>query len=219
MSDVQRYAIIPLGDGPPPPDALVIGTLSDVTTYIPQSVERKELEQILEEITQTHDHAKQLAEYEQNFKSKVQAFNDRCDKSLEAFASRDKERRRQDAKRKAREEKHRIEAYLDALPSPDDQYPPDQPPPGDLTINPRVNTERYTAEAEDDAGGVPLSYGRIATSYVRSEDEVGDLPSDIERGTPAPLGNYPTYNLKELGRAQDPKQVAQPVSVSLNAGE
>ena len=213
----ERYAIIPLGDGQPPPDALVIGTLSDVTTYIPQSVERKELEQILEEITQTHDHAKQLAAYEQNFKSKVQAFNDKCAERLEALDARQHRLDAKRAKRKAREEQEHIQSYLDGLPDDTDDLGVHRPT-GDLhTLSP-PDKGHWDPEA-DDAGGVPLSYGNVPTSYIKGKrDEVGDLPSDIERGTPAPLGNYPVYNPAELGRAQDPKQVAQPVSIGLNSG-
>jgi len=61
-------------------------------------------------------------------------------------------------------------------------------------------------ETESDAGGVPLSYGNVPTSYIKGapKDQAGDLPEELEQGLPEPPpepkgGIYP-----------------QPVSVSLN---
>ena len=58
----------------------------------------------------------------------------------------------------------------------------------------------------EDAGGVPLSYGNVPTSYVRGgpKDQAGDLPEELEQGLPEPPPEprgsvYP-----------------QPISVSLN---
>ena len=211
MPDIQQFAIIALSDGPAPPEAIVVGAFSDVMSCLPQTIPRKEAEQILSGLNETLDHIKQFAAHEEDFKNKVQAFNDECDKRLHAYEVRDRQRRRRDAKRKEREQQAQVQSYLDALPDDDDIAPP-----GDLTHNPPPDQERYSPQPDDAGKGVPLSYGRIPTSYVHTEDEVGDLPSDIERGTPAPLGNYPVYNPAELGRAQDPKQVAQPVSISLS---
>jgi hypothetical protein len=43
-------------------------------------------------------------------------------------------------------------------------------------------------ETTSDAGGVPLSYGNVPTSYVRSgpKDQAGDLPEELEQGLPEP---------------------------------
>ena len=61
-------------------------------------------------------------------------------------------------------------------------------------------------ETEGDAGGVPLSYGNVPTSYVRSgpKDQAGDLPEELEQGLPGP--------------PPEPRGsvVPQPVSISLN---
>jgi len=61
-------------------------------------------------------------------------------------------------------------------------------------------------EVESDAGGVPLSYGNVPTSYVRGapKDQAGDLPEALEQDLPEPPpsprgGVYP-----------------QPVAISLN---
>jgi hypothetical protein len=62
-------------------------------------------------------------------------------------------------------------------------------------------------ETTSDAGGVPLSYGNVPTSYVRGrgpKDQAGDIPKELEQGLPEPPpepkgGVYP-----------------QPVSISLN---
>jgi hypothetical protein len=61
-------------------------------------------------------------------------------------------------------------------------------------------------ETESDAGGVPLSYGNVPTSYIKGapKDQAGDLPEELEQGLPEPPPEprgsvYP-----------------QPVSISLN---
>ena len=62
-------------------------------------------------------------------------------------------------------------------------------------------------ETTSDAGGVPLSYGNVPTSYVRGrgpKDQAGDIPKELEQGLPEPPPEprgsvYP-----------------QPVSISLN---
>jgi len=61
-------------------------------------------------------------------------------------------------------------------------------------------------EVESDAGGVPLSYGNVPTSYVRGapKDQAGDLPEALEQGLPEPPP-------EPRGSA-----VSQPVSISLN---
>src|SRR5262249_40470975 len=79
--------------------------------------------------------------------------------------------------------------------------PKDQEPSSELPEPP--------LETEGDAGGVPLSYGNVPTSYVRGgpKDQAGDLPEELEQGLPEP--------------PPEPKASVypQPVSVSLNAKE
>src|SRR6516162_10781872 len=44
-------------------------------------------------------------------------------------------------------------------------------------------------ETTSDAGGVPLSYGNVPTSYVRGrgpKDQAGDIPKELEQGHPQP---------------------------------
>ena len=76
---------------------------------------------------------------------------------------------------------------------------PKEEPPSELPEPPQP-------ESTSDAGGVPLSYGNVTTSYVRSgpKDQAGDLPEELEQGLPEPPPEprgsvYP-----------------QPVSISLN---
>ena len=60
-------------------------------------------------------------------------------------------------------------------------------------------------DIETDAGGVPLSYGNVPTSYIRGgpKDQAGDLPKELELpGPPEP---------EHKG-----KVFPQPVSISLN---
>jgi hypothetical protein len=42
--DYRRYAIVPLPAGPVPSEALVVGGLADVMSYLPQTVAREERE-------------------------------------------------------------------------------------------------------------------------------------------------------------------------------
>ena len=217
----ERFAIIPLDDSTPAPaDAIVVGSLADVTQFLPQSVSRQELEEILEQASEARDHARQIAEYEANFTSKVQKFSDRCAERLAALDARQLRLDAERKKRKAREQQVQIQSYLDALPDDADDLGVHRPT-GDLhTLSP---PDKAHLMPEDDAGGVPLSYGNVPMSYIRGKrDEVGDLPKEIERGTPPAFGNYPTYDPAELAypKARNAKQVPQPVSISLNtAGE
>ena len=61
-------------------------------------------------------------------------------------------------------------------------------------------------ETESDAGGVPLSYGNVPTSYIKGapKDQAGDLPEELEQGLPEP--------------PPEPRGTVypQPVSISLN---
>ena len=77
---------------------------------------------------------------------------------------------------------------------------PKEEPPSELPEPPQP-------ESTSDAGGVPLSYGNVPTSYVRGrgpKDQAGDIPKELEQGLPEPPPEprgsvYP-----------------QPVSISLN---
>ena len=84
-------------------------------------------------------------------------------------------------------------------------------PGGELhTVSPKDEEElselpEPPVETESDAGGVPLSYGNVPTSYVRRrpKDAAGDL-EELEQGLPEP--------------PPEPRGsvVPQPISVSLN---
>src|SRR6516165_11749113 len=67
------------------------------------------------------------------------------------------------------DETHQPGGELHSLPPKDEELP--EPP----------------LEVED-AGGVPLSYGNVPTSYVRGgpKDQAGDLPEELEQGLPEP---------------------------------
>jgi hypothetical protein len=88
-------------------------------------------------------------------------------------------------------------------------------PSGDLhSIDPKEEKQPSSSElpeppleTDSDAGGVPLSYGNVPTSYVRGrgpKDQAGDLPKELEQGLPEPV--------------PEPKGsvYAQPISISLN---
>jgi hypothetical protein len=56
----DRFAIVPIGPGPSPAEAIVVGNLSQVTEYIPQSVARNERDQ---QLAQAERDAEETAEY------------------------------------------------------------------------------------------------------------------------------------------------------------
>jgi hypothetical protein len=129
-----------------------------------------------------------------------------------------------EAKRKADEaEQREFEEEPIELP-PDFDRPQDLPPAeiGDETHTPGGELHELPPEDEEhlselpepplepettsDAGGVPLSYRNVPTSYVKGgpKDQAGDLPEELEQGLPEP--------------PPEPKGSVypQPISVSLN---
>jgi hypothetical protein len=90
------------------------------------------------------------------------------------------------------EGKRRVQQYLDALPDPDG---PSQYPEPTLAPDPRSD---------------PQNKGSADV------DEEGDLPTELQKDTPPSLGKDPVLDPAELGYPPDPKQVPQPISISLN---
>jgi hypothetical protein len=91
----------------------------------------------------------------------------------------------------ARDETHTPGGELHALPPKEEGALPEPP----------MGTE--------DAGGVPLSYGNVPTSYVRGgpKDQAGDLPAELEQSLDLPEPPEPKGSV-----------YPQPISVSLNEG-
>jgi hypothetical protein len=91
------------------------------------------------------------------------------------------------ARQDAEQEAQRIQEMLDSLPDPD---LPDGG--GDLRPLAPPDKERY------------------------APNDQGDLPRELQEGAPALSGTYPEPDPHELGGPKDPKQVPQPIAISLN---
>jgi hypothetical protein len=168
----QLFAIVPIPEHAAPPDnAIVVGTLDDVMTYIPQSISRQEAEQIRDAVGQALDYARQVQQHEASLKEQIQTFSDKCLTPVAArIDSFEKERaisaKLAEAEQKRRD-RQRVQAYIDGLPDIDDPEPwPDN---GELTIKHKVDP-KYLPE-DDTALGLeavtatrPVSTSQPATA-------------------------------------------------------
>jgi hypothetical protein len=120
--------------------------------------------------------------------------------------------KRAEAERKARDAA-RVQRYLDELPDPENPDPLTYPPPSDLTIHepkpPMDIGDDRTSETDD--GDLEV---KKAVDPERYDAGIGDLPSELKKGAPAPSGTNTDVKPDPLG-GEDPKQVQQPISASL----
>jgi hypothetical protein len=144
----QRFAIIPVPHGPAPKEAIVVGPMSTVMEYIPQSVARADAMAELERARFTADQIKSIQSKTRGVQ--VAMLTDsvsHLSRRIDAFLTRKQNQARLDAAREAEEEAKRIQAKLDALPDPDD--PDAHHPSGELhTLPPSVKLEP-SLELED----------------------------------------------------------------------
>jgi hypothetical protein len=187
MGDDPRLFTLTGPDG----ETIARGSMSAVTEPILDSVPRSDAADLLIDAARACGLIESIAEREDAVRAaQAQQLFDgiaNIERRMDAFVERRAEIARQDAEREQRE----IQKMLDALPDPDDPTPHD----GDLSALGPVDKERY--------GG--------------SNDDQGDLPRELQEGVPPLSGNYIEPDPAELGRPQDPKQVPQPIAISLNA--
>jgi hypothetical protein len=69
-------------------------------------------------------------------------------------------------------------------------------------------------DARRDAGGIPLSYGKVPESFIKGGPQDEETPPGTETPTPADPGPYYEPDPAKLAHPQEPP--AQPVSISLN---
>jgi hypothetical protein len=87
--------------------------------------------------------------------------------------------------------------------------PPGSADEGELTTHPASAPEdEEQLAAIEDEGPVPLSYGKLPLSYVRSEGE-GDLPKELTKKVPPETGTDPEFP----GRAREP-EARNPIGIS-----
>jgi hypothetical protein len=127
------------------------------------------------------------------------------------------ERRRDEERARRAEQAEPIELPPGAEPEPTTAQEDDTHVPGGELhdVPPKDPEQDLLAEPPEtnDAGGVPLSYGNVPTSYIRSrtEDRSGDLPPGIETRVPLDPGPYFEPDPAELAHPQEPP--AQPVAI------
>src|SRR6516225_9875785 len=116
-----RFAIIPLEPGPAPLEAIVIGSMNQVTEYIPQSVARDEAMAEFERARASADQIRQMRQATTRMQVKAFAVAvDQFERRLVAKEAEVEAQARRDAEEAERKEADRIAAHLDALPDPDD---------------------------------------------------------------------------------------------------
>jgi hypothetical protein len=199
-----RFAIIPIPDGPAPPEAIVVGDLDAVLRYLPQTVAAEELEaRALGLVDQLDRRERALSDGARALTQSVGKFMDACGRLVDGEEEREAEQIRQDEEEKARAEAAEIETYLAEHPEPSTE-PKAMPDDGELEIHEPSDKERYGGlEIEEDAGGVPLSYGNVPETYVRREAAEG-------LGEPGIGGaSYPEPDPEDLSGPPKEKQVPQ----------
>jgi hypothetical protein len=188
----DRYAIVPF-NGPPPPEAIVIGDLDAVLRYLPQTVAAEELEQralgLADRLTVRE---RALSDGVRVLTQSVGKFMDACGRLVDDEEAREAEQVRLDEEEKARAEAAELREWLAANPEPAALTDDTHQPSGDLHSLEPVDKERFGAE-----------------------DDQGTLPRELERGAPAPIGSMFEPDPKDLGEPPNPKQVPQPISASL----
>jgi hypothetical protein len=151
MTDHSLFAITPVTNGHAPDDALVVGPMSEVFEYIPQTVARQDATEQLERARFTADQITSVQE-----KTRAVQASMLCDSvnhlssRLDALMQRRDEQTRRDAEREEEEEAQRIQAEIDALPDPDNPDAHTHSPGGELhALSPKGEHDEAEAEFEE----------------------------------------------------------------------
>jgi hypothetical protein len=189
MTDTEQYAIVPFR-GKPPSDAICYGSISEVMEYVGQTQARIEAEQ---RIARARDQLKADAEALQRAQKLTADAIPRITALGDALVSAREKQARKDAaakkKAEAEAEAKRVQSLLDSLPDPDDP------------------------DATGDDGDLQAPQPPPDKEHLKTES-FGDLPEDIKRGTPAPIGPDYQPNIRDLDHP--PKPAMTPISISLN---
>jgi hypothetical protein len=189
----QRYCILPLGAGPAPSEAIVVGGLPDVMSYLPQTVAREDREKRLVEeearLARRADsvriQADELIERERDLERREDACRSIQAEAIRRFANDVFDLgRRLDAF-----EQRRIADALRELPDSDD---------------PEGRSENQQQAEADNLPPAPLPppHGdeQLAELAIeRERTDQGDLPVELQRNAPSPPGNY-AFHLDEPPR-------------------
>jgi hypothetical protein len=209
MSDPQCFAIIPF-DGPPPPEAIVIGDLDAVLRYLPQTVAAEELEQralgLADRLTVRE---RALSDGVWVLTQSVGKFMDACGRLVDGEEERKADKARRDAEAAAREREAEVAAYLDAEPEPGG-HPPEPSLESEASGEPEPEPTPYDAQLS------PLGAPE-RERYRAGADAEGDLPPELTKKVPAELGTFIEPDPEKLGGPPDPHQIPQPTAISLNS--
>jgi hypothetical protein len=177
------------------PDAIMTGPLDILMQHVPQSTALVDAEAKLAQVQQEADtQSKSLAHGLQVVTDALQRVADRVTRitgRVDIAVAKKAERQRRDAE--AAEAK-RVQDLLDSLPDPDDPNAASGDD-GDLQAPHHPPDKEHLAD-------------------YRTES-FGDLPDQIKRGAPAPIGSTYEPNIENLTNPQRPPQ--QPVAISLNS--
>jgi hypothetical protein len=171
-------------------EVIAHGSLNAVMEHLPDTHAR---DAALESMLRTAADAVEAEQRQQEaYASAAQMISDtvaHLTSRLAAYLTRREDQRRRDAERAEREEQEEIQRTLDALPDPDNPDAPDTHiPTGDLHELPP------------------------------SEDPTGDATplEEDDQGLTGVIATRPITDPSELGGVPDPKQVSQPIAISLN---
>jgi hypothetical protein len=207
----QLYALVPIPALKDAPDnAVMVGTLEACVTGLEGTPSHQELLDLQAAIPPLLQQVKQFGADKEAFYGTLQQTIDACDRQNARLDSFEKQRaisaKRAEAEQKRRE-RQRVQAYIDGLPDPDAPEPlllpvgkllsaalPGKEDDGELTIHHKVDPAERGYDPDD--------------PEIWEEDDVGLEGSVTTR---------PTTDPKDLGYPPPPRQVPQPVSVSLNS--
>jgi hypothetical protein len=158
MTAPEQFAIVPV-EGKSPPEAIVIGPMSEVTSYIGQSIARIEEEQRL---AQSRADAAEVAMQQDEIRAHAAQMladgMERLSERLDAFEANQKARADQLRRDEEEAEIARVEALIGTLPDPDLpnaelalRHSPDSShaPSGDLHVIAPVDKEPLNPEDPD----------------------------------------------------------------------
>jgi hypothetical protein len=171
MSDQnERFAIVPV-EGKSPPEAIVVGPMSEVTEYIGGSIARNEKEA---KLAQAQIDAEQTAKYQAEVRARAaQILSNgltRLGERLDQFEARKAERAEQQRRDEEEAEAAAVEQMLAGLPDPDTLHTLGDD--GDFeAVIPPVDAEKHDPEH-------------------RNEAATGAMPNELDKGAPPQPGDF-----------------------------
>jgi hypothetical protein len=186
----DRFAIVPVTQPSAPAEAIVVGPMSEVMQYLPQTAARADALEELEHARFTADQITSMQEKTRAVQASILADTAaHLTSRLDAYVARRDARLRADAAREAEEEAKRIQDELAAMPDPDNPNP--FAPTGDLHDMP---------PKDQDPGDLP--------EEPLSLEDQGALPEEIAKYVETPEPTPPKG-----------KVYPQPIAVQLNSDE